>query len=306
MKNLSEHIQKADWKSEKHVPVIECPDHVKSGDRTDVRMGVGKGIAHSNTTEHPIRRIHFMQKVSILLIEENRFLRERIASMLKHHGDLEVIENGEDGDAMRQLKVERPPGLKSPPLVVLLNPGFEDGRGLKLMALLREELPEAKAIVMDILPDRADLVEFVKAGVYGFILKNAHGVDYVKTIKTVAEGSKVLPPDLTGSLFSKLVESAFESGRSTEDNFIQLTHREREIVNLISEGLGNKEIAAHLHIATYTVKSHIHNILGKLALNSRLQIAAFARKKASEWPGMEHISSAIRLRGRSTTMTRCN
>jgi two-component system, NarL family, nitrate/nitrite response regulator NarL len=228
-----------------------------------------------------------MSKIPVLLIEDNRLLRERIASMLMRYSEFEVIECGEDGNALRQLKFRRPP-----PHVVLLNPGFEDGRGLQLMALLREEWPEAKAILMDILPDRADVVEFVKAGVRGFILKNAHEVDYVKTIKTVTEGSRVLPPILTGPLFTQIVKSALESGTRTQDNATQLTKREREIIDLISEGLGNKEIAARLHIATFTVKSHIHNILEKLALNSRLQIAAFARKAASGGFGKESASPA--------------
>jgi DNA-binding NarL/FixJ family response regulator len=233
-----------------------------------------------------------MPKIPVLLIEDNRLLRERIASILEHHGDFEVIACGEDDDAIRRLKTR-----KFPPHVALLNPRFEDDRGLKLMALLREELPEAKAIVMDILPDRADLVDFVKAGVCGFILKNAREVDYIETIKTVAEGSNVLPPILTGSLFTQIVESALGRGGGAQENAMQLTHREREIVDLISEGLGNKEIAARLHIATFTVKSHIHNILEKLALHNRLQIAAFARKDApgkdaSGQPGMESVSPA--------------
>jgi two-component system, NarL family, nitrate/nitrite response regulator NarL len=227
-----------------------------------------------------------MHKIPVVLIEENRLLREKIASMLKQHGVFEVLERGEGRDALRELKIE-----SSPLRVVLLNPGFEEGRGLKLMALLREELPEAKPIVMDILPGHADVAEFVKAGACGFIMKDAREEDYFKTIETVAEGSKVLPPVLTGSLFTQIVQSALEGG-GAQDDLLQLTHREREIVDLISEGLGNKEIAARIHIATFTVKSHIHNILEKLALSSRLQIAAFARKEASERHANGHASRA--------------
>lgn len=231
------------------------------------------------------QKIPFMPKIQVLLIEGNRLLRERMASMLKRHGDFEVIESSEDGDAIRLLK-----SLTPPPHVVLMNPGLEDGWGLKLMALVREELPEANVIVTDILPDCDRVVELVKAGVGGFILKNAREVDYVKAIKTVAEGFKVLPPVLTGSLFTQIIESTLESGSGTQNNIMQLTRREREIVDLISEGLSNKEIAAVLHIATFTVKGHIHNIFEKLTLNSRLQIAALARKKVSKWPGLEPVS----------------
>jgi NarL family two-component system response regulator LiaR len=91
----------------------------------------------------------------------------------------------------------------------------------------------------------------------------------------------VLPPILTKSLFTQIIESALGSGKGIPDNSIQLTHREREIIDLISEGLSNKEIAERLHIATFTVKSHIHNIPEKLALNTRLKIAAYVRNEGS-------------------------
>ena len=106
--------------------------------------------------------------------------------------------------------------------------------------------------------------------------------DYIDTIRAVAEGHKVLPPAMTTSLFTQIVESALTGGQDLADKPFQLTAREKEIISLISEGLSNKEIAVRLHIATHTVKSHVHNILEKLALGSRLQIAAFARRKPPE------------------------
>ncbi len=218
-----------------------------------------------------------MAKLRILLIEDNRLLREGIATMLNGQSEFEVVALSEDGDAVSRLK-----GAKKPPDVVLLDLGLEKENSLRLMSVLREEVPTAKIIAMDIFPEQQDIVEFVKAGGSGFIVKNASSNDYVKTIKAVAAGSKVLPPALTNSLFTQIIESALKAGNGIHNNSIQLTSREREIVALISEGMSNKEIAEHLHIATYTVKSHIHNILEKLALNTRLQIAAFVRREKPE------------------------
>jgi DNA-binding NarL/FixJ family response regulator len=150
------------------------------------------------------------------------------------------------------------------------------------MARLRAELPETRIVAMDILPEHVDLVEFVEAGGSGFILKSAALQDYVDTIQAVARGEKVLPALLTASLFTQIVDSALQSERGIPDSAIRLTNREKEIVDLISEGLSNKEIATRLHIATHTVKSHVHNILEKLTLSSRLQIAAFARRRGAE------------------------
>jgi two-component system nitrate/nitrite response regulator NarL len=218
-----------------------------------------------------------VDKIRILLIEDNRLLREGIAAMLNECGSFEVVAHSEDGDAVRELKQT---GLM--PDIVLLDLGLEKANSLKLMAQLQDELPDTRVIAMDILPEQVDMVEFVQAGGSGFILKSASADDYIRTIKSVAEGKNVLPSVLTTSLFTQIVDSALNKNQSLPDDAIKLTQREREIVALISEGMSNKEIALRLHIATYTVKSHVHNILEKLTLSSRLQIAAFARKEKPE------------------------
>ena len=91
----------------------------------------------------------------------------------------------------------------------------------------------------------------------------------------MAQGEKVLPPPLTDSLFSHVIEYALKKGNGQLTKAVQMTKRERETIGLIAEGLSNKDIAKRLNIATYTVKSHVHNILEKLALSSRLQIAKY-------------------------------
>src|SRR5690348_3282126 len=134
---------------------------------------------------------------------------------------------------------------------------------------------------MDLLPAQEDVIAFIKAGANGFIVKDATIDDFVKTIRTVAEGSDVVPAALTGTLLSHIVDQAVTRSTSAVLEAVQMTKREREIMSLIAEGLSNKEIAQRLNIATYTVKSHVHNILEKLALHSRLQIAAHAHKAAA-------------------------
>jgi DNA-binding NarL/FixJ family response regulator len=213
-------------------------------------------------------------KIKVLLIEDNRLLREGISKMLENQGDFAVESRSEDGETLKEFK-----DRGKAPDVVLLDLGLEKADSLELTNWLRETLPETRVIAMDILPEQVDLMEFVKAGGSGFILKSASLDEYVETIKSVAAGKNVLPPVLTTSLFTQIVESALEQGETIDDQSFRLTQREKEVVDLISEGLSNKEIASRLHIATHTVKSHIHNILEKLALSTRLQIAAFAQKK---------------------------
>jgi len=215
-------------------------------------------------------------KIRVLLIEDNRFLREGITNILRSHGGFAVDAHAEWEEPAAPMEGIRPPD------VVLLDLGLEQENSLRLISVLRERFPESRVIAMDILPEQDDIVEFVKAGGSGFILKDAPVGDYVKTIQAVAGGATVLPALLTKSLFTQIVESVLKSGSTVPAHAIQLTRREREIVDLISQGMSNKEIAQHLHIATFTVKSHVHNVLEKLELNTRLQIAAFVRNERSE------------------------
>lgn len=210
-------------------------------------------------------------KIRVLLIEDNRFLREGITDILRKQGNFAVDSRDDGDDSAGQLSELHPPD------VILLDLGLEKEHSLKLMTVLREQFPQARVIAMDILPDQSDIVEFVKAGGAGFILKNAPLADYLSTIKAVAGGATILPAMLTQSLFTQIVESVLKSGNTVPEHATRLTRRELEIVDLISEGMSNKEIAQQLHIATFTVKSHVHNVLEKLELNTRLQIAAFVR-----------------------------
>lgn len=219
--------------------------------------------------------INSNKKIHILLIEDNRLLREGIATVLEKQQNFEVIARSDDGDALADLKNEN-----RTPDVVLLDLGLQKQNSLRLMDLIKRQMPDTKVIAMDILPEETDIVEFIRAGGAGLILKSASIDDFINTIRKVVQGEKVLPPILTTSLFSQIIESAIDSAKLDTQESIRLTPREREIIDLISEGLSNKDIAQRLHIATYTVKSHVHNILEKLALNSRLQVAVFARNES--------------------------
>jgi len=216
-------------------------------------------------------------RIRVVLIEDNLLLREGIAAMLDAHGGFEVVALTDDGEALRRMK-----DSGESPDVVLLDLGLEKASSLELMSILRSELPEARVIAMDILPEQSDIVQFVEAGGSGLILKSASPQDYVDTITAVARGEKVLPAVLTASLFTQIVEAALDSGKGIPESAIKLTAREKQVVDLIAEGLSNKDIAARLHIATQTVKSHVHNILEKLALSSRLEIAAFANRRGTD------------------------
>lgn len=109
------------------------------------------------------------------------------------------------------------------------------------------------------------------------MLKDINVTEFLKTIRSVNTGAQVLPPNLTGSLFSQIVEHEINGSKpATLNESVRMTKRERQVIELIADGCANKEIAQKLHLSTYTVKSHVHNILEKLSLNTRVQIAKHA------------------------------
>lgn len=208
--------------------------------------------------------------ISVAVIEDNRLMREGISALLNQLPDLDVIAGG--ASVREAWMTDRHPH------VVLLDLGLRNGDALREVTRVKDSYPGARVIVMDLLPAQEEIVEFVNAGVSGFIMKDASLDDLVSCIRLVAQGADVLPPQLTGSLFSQIARDALVHGRPSTMDSVRMTPRERQVVGLIGEGLGNKEIAAKLHIATHTVKSHVRNVMEKLALHTRLQIAAYAHR----------------------------
>jgi len=215
--------------------------------------------------------------IRIFLIEDNRLLREGIAAALNEQADMKVVEASEgSGNILLRVSTAKPH-------VVLIDLGLASQHSLQIAASLMKETPQLKVIGMGLIPSQSDVVDFVQAGASGFILKDATVDDLLATIRSVASGGKVLPPMLTNSLFSHVIEYAAKKGNPLLTKTMRVTPREREIIALVTEGLSNKDIASRLHIATHTVKSHVHNILEKLALRTRLQIAKKSRDGILGW-----------------------
>jgi DNA-binding NarL/FixJ family response regulator len=226
-----------------------------------------------------------MNKIRILLIEDNRLLREGISALLKKQPDMNVIATVGNGENILLMMG------KLNPNVVLLDLGLRSQNSLQIVKLVKKNFPETKIIVMDLIPLQADVFEFVQAGVSGFMLKDISVMELLKTIRSVYNGAQVLPPHLTGSLFSQIVEHAVSESKQTKlTESVRMTKRERQVIELIADGYTNKEIAQKLHLSTYTVKSHVHNILEKLALNTRVQIAKHAHLSESYKTAMDTTS----------------
>lgn len=225
-----------------------------------------------------------MDSISVALIEDNRLLREGLAALLAPLPDITVVvalgERGRTISAIREKK----------PQVLLLDMGLRVQSSLHLVKQLCKEVPATRVIVMDLLPTQHDVFDYIEAGVAGFVMKDATMVELIDAIHRVAKGENVLPEQLTESLFSQIVHHAMRSRKTRLLNqAVRMTRREREVVALVSEGLTNKEIAARLNLSLHTVKSHIHNVLEKLSLRSRVQIASLIHDRTDPTTLAEHF-----------------
>ena len=208
--------------------------------------------------------------ITVAIIEDNRIVREGMTDMLNELPDVKVV---------HAATCLEPAMLKEKkPHVVLLDVGLQNKNSVRLAEIVKKEMAESRVIIMDLLPVHEEIAEFVNAGVAGFILKDASFEDFVGTIRVVADGGRVLPALMTGTLFSQIARVAVRRGSAEALEAVRMTQREREVVDLIGAGMSNKEIAQRLHIATDTVKSHVRNVMEKLALHTRLQIAAYSHR----------------------------
>lgn len=211
--------------------------------------------------------------ISVAVIDDNRLVRDGIIALLKQVADFRVVsaESSCDPLTLRRANAQ----------VLLLDLGLRHRNSLRLALRIKGECPECRVIVMDVLPTHEDVMEFINAGVAGFIMKDATLDEFANTIRTVAAGGHVLPPLMTGTLFSRIALDAAARGNRDASKAVRMTPRERDVINLIAAGASNSEIARRLRIADHTVRSHVRNVMEKLMLHTRLQIAAYANRESA-------------------------
>lgn len=209
--------------------------------------------------------------IRLFVIDAERPNREAVVARLAGRIELQVSGAPEDlENALRRVARARSPR------VVLVHAAVMDDVGMRFVERMRQAAPEVRVIVFDVASGQRNIVEFVKAGASGFIMAGAGTPEVTQAIQSVAAGDVVLPVELAGTLLTQLATRA--SDRQTGFEAVRaerMTKREREVVDLLADGLSNREIGRRLNVGTPTVKSHVHSILDKLALRTRLEIASF-------------------------------
>jgi DNA-binding NarL/FixJ family response regulator len=159
------------------------------------------------------------------------------------------------------------------PDLVVLDIRLPDGNGVEVCRELRARCPEAKVIMLTSFADDTALMDSIMAGASGYILKATKQDELLEALRKVAAGQSLIDPAITASVFRRLRRQAESS-----DALEALTPQERRILDLIAEGLTNREIAERIHLAERTVKNYVSHILAKLGMKHRTQVALYASK----------------------------
>jgi len=214
-----------------------------------------------------------MAKIKVLLIEDNRLLRDGTTAMLNEQDDITAVSSAGNKSALEKAR-------KLVPDVVLLDLGLKSQNSLKVLESIKAQYPRTEVVVMDLIPSHSDVVAFVKAGVSGFVPKDTTLDGFLNTIRSVVKGVKILPPTMADSIFSEIVKSAIQDGTVNQViEAVKLTKREQEVMHLLSAGKSTLAISRKLKMATFTVNGHVRKIMDKLALHTRLELAAVTQEK---------------------------
>ena len=202
--------------------------------------------------------------IRVLLLDDHELVRRGVRDLLSAEDDLEVV--GEAASAAEALVVAR----RCRPDVALLDVRLPDGDGVSVCRELRDSTPAPACLMLTSFADDDALMDAVLAGAAGYVLKQVRGVDLVAAVRTVAAGGSLLDPHSVASLMQRLAAPA------AQDPLAGLTDQERRILQLIGEGLSNREIATRMQLAEKTVKNYVSNVLAKLGLQRRTQVALLA------------------------------
>jgi DNA-binding NarL/FixJ family response regulator len=202
------------------------------------------------------------ETISIEIIHASGLIRDGIKDLLSRQPDVRVAGAF---DSARDV-LERPVGGDH---ILLYDLGTSHQDGPALMAELRNRLPQAKILVFGVADDDAAIIECIRAGASGCILQNASLDDLLEAIRSLAHGTPPISPRVLTTLFSYVARLQAGDDRPPPS---PLTPREEQILQLIAEGLTNKEIAQQLYLQPQTVKNYVHLILQKLNLRSRFEV----------------------------------
>lgn len=211
--------------------------------------------------------------IRVLITDDHHLFREGLARVLNDTGDIQVLTTANSGEEAIRLVEELLPD------VVLMDVNMPGMGGVEATRQIRARFPHTQVLMLTVSEQGDDLLAAVRAGAHGYLLKSATGDELVQAIRRVQRGEGALTPAMAGKLMDELAVSARaapDSAARAEAQPFSLSEREKQVLRMVSIGLTNKEIGAHLGLSPHTIKAHLRSILDKLQLRSRSEAAAWA------------------------------
>ncbi|WP_344126406.1 response regulator transcription factor [Saccharopolyspora halophila] len=207
--------------------------------------------------------------VRVLLVDDHEVVRRGLRDLLDTEDDVEIVaEAGGVGEALTRARAAEFD-------VAVIDMRLPDGDGLQLCSQLRGLPNPPYCLVLTAFDDEQALVGAINAGASGYLLKQVRGQDLVNAVREVADGRSLLDPVTTGRVLARLRQSS----NPEPDELAALTERERRVLDLIGEGLTNRQIAERLFLAEKTVKNYVTSVLAKLGMERRTQAAAWVARR---------------------------
>jgi DNA-binding NarL/FixJ family response regulator len=211
--------------------------------------------------------------IHVVLADDHVLFRKGMAALLKTCKNIEVV--GEAGDGLEALEVAR----KTNPDVVLMDIHMPRCDGLEAIGLFKRDLPKIKIVMLTVSDDNQDLFKAIKSGAQGYLLKNLEPYQLYECLESISRGESPLSGVIAAKILQEFMHPTPAPDQELEENVEGLTPRETTILTLVAEGKTNKEIATELIISENTVKIHLRNILEKLHMKNRIQIAVYATRQ---------------------------
>ena len=205
--------------------------------------------------------------VRVFLLDDHDIVRRGLAHMFEKESDIEVVGEAETAEeGLSRIPPTRPD-------VALLDVRLPDGDGVTVCREIRSRHPEIHCLMLTSFSDDEALFDAIMAGASGFILKQVKSEEIVQAVRFVAKGQSLLDPAVTGRVLERL-----RKGPEEDERLAKLSPQERNILELIADGLTNRQIAEEIHLAEKTVKNYVSNLLTKLGMERRTQAAVYAAR----------------------------
>ncbi len=208
-----------------------------------------------------------MDSISILIADDHRIVREGIRTLLANEQDIKVIAEAENGRDALKLALEFEPDI------TIMDIGMPELNGIEAIKQIRKKMPNARIIVLSMHSEHEFIWKTFKAGAFAYLLKDCAAEELVTAIRRVNAGKKYISEDISEMVLQDFVESKW---RDTETTYVPLSVREKEVLQLLSEGKSTKVVAETLFISNKTVESHRKNIMEKLQIFSLPELTKYA------------------------------